>query len=53
VARKIALSARPTRMIMFTANDSEASKVIAKSGDGVVNHLLAAIKDVFQERDVA
>jgi DNA-binding NarL/FixJ family response regulator len=63
VAREIAGRAPRTRMIMFTANDCEGlireaqavgiSRVIAKSGDGVAGHLLDAIKDAFQERDVA
>jgi DNA-binding NarL/FixJ family response regulator len=63
VAQEIRASAPDTRMVMFTANDCEAlleqakgagiSRVIAKSGDGVVNHLLAAIRDVFHERDAA
>jgi len=63
VAREIRATARGTRMIMFTGNDCEAllkkaedagiSKVVAKSGDGVVDHLLAAIRDVFHKRDAA
>jgi len=63
VAREIAGRVPRTRMIMFTANDYEGlmretqavgiSRVIAKSGDGVASHLVAAIKDVFQERDAA
>jgi hypothetical protein len=50
-------------MIMFTSDDCEGlkkaaqevgiSKVIAKSGDGVANQLLAAIRGVFHERDAA
>jgi hypothetical protein len=48
---------------MFTANDCEGlireaqnvgiSRVIAKSGDGVASRLLAAIKELFYERDAA
>ena len=63
MAREIAASAPRTRMIMFTANDCEQlireaqelgiSKVVAKSVDGVVHHLLAAIREVFHERDAA
>jgi len=63
VAREIAATAPYTRMIMFTANDCEGlireaqdvgiSKVIAKSGDGVTNRLLAAIRGVFHEHDAA
>jgi len=61
VAREIAASAPRTRMIMFTANDCEGlireaqdvgiSKVIAKSSDGVANHLLEAIRGVSHGRD--
>jgi DNA-binding NarL/FixJ family response regulator len=63
VAREIGRSAPRTRVIMFTANDCEGliqaaqevgiRKVIAKSGDGVANQLLAAIRGVFHERDAA
>jgi len=63
VAREIAAIAARTRMIMFTANDCEQlirdaedvgiSRVVSKSGDGIVHHLLAAIRDVFEERDAA
>lgn len=60
VAREIAASAPRVRTIMFTANDwgglmREAQRVgiIAKSGDGVADRLLAAIRDVFPERDAA
>jgi hypothetical protein len=48
---------------MFMANDCEQlikeaesaglSKVVVKSGDSIVHHLLAAIKDLFHERDAA
>jgi DNA-binding NarL/FixJ family response regulator len=61
LARKIVASAPRTRMIMFTAIDCEPLikdaqdvgiiKVVANSGEGIVGHLLAAIEDVFQERD--
>jgi hypothetical protein len=50
-------------MILFTANDCEGlireapdvgiSRVLAKSGDGVASHLLAAIREVFHGRDAA
>jgi len=63
VAREIAANAPRTRMIMFTANNCEQlikeaesagiSKVVAKSGDSIVHHLLTAIKDLFDERDAA
>ncbi len=63
VAREIAATAPRTRMIIFTANDCEQlireaesagiSRVVAKSGDSIVEHLLTAIKDLFQERDAA
>lgn len=63
LAREIAATAPRTRMIMFTANDCEQlvkeaqdvgiRKVVAKSGHGIVHHLLAAIKDVFHEHDAA
>jgi DNA-binding NarL/FixJ family response regulator len=63
VAREIAATAPRIRMIMFTANDCEQlikeaesagiSKVVAKSGDSIVHHLLTAIKDLFHERDAA
>jgi CheY-like chemotaxis protein len=63
VVREIRETAPGTRMIMFTGNDCEAllkeaedagiSKVVAKSGDGVVDHLLAAIRDVFHKQNAA
>jgi len=63
VAREIVASAPRTRMIMFTSDAGEGlikaaqevgiSRVIAKSGDGVANQLLAAIRGVFRERDAA
>lgn len=63
VAREIRETAPATRMIMFTGNDCEAllkeaedagiSKVVAKSGDGVVDHPLAAIRDVFHKQNAA
>jgi two-component system, NarL family, invasion response regulator UvrY len=63
VAREIGGRAPHTRMIMFTANDCEGlireaqdvgiSRVIAKSSDGAASHLLAAIREVFHERDAA
>ena len=63
VAREIAASAPRTRVIMFTGNDCEGliqeaqevgiNRVIAKSGDGVASRLLAAIKELFHERDAA
>jgi DNA-binding NarL/FixJ family response regulator len=63
VARKTVATAPRTRMTMFTANDCEGlirdaqemgiNKVIAKSGDGVASRLLAAIKELFHERDAA
>jgi DNA-binding NarL/FixJ family response regulator len=63
LAREIAASAPRTRTIMFTANDCEGlikaaqavgiSRVIAKAGNGVANHLVAAIRDAFDERDAA
>ena len=63
LAREIATNAPRTRMIMFTANDCEQlireaesagiSKVVAKSGERIVHHLLTAIKDLFDERDAA
>jgi two-component system response regulator DesR len=63
VARQIAANAPRTRVIMFTGIDCEGlireaqevgiHRVIAKSGDGVANRLLAAIKEVFHERDAA
>jgi len=50
-------------MIMFTSDAGEGlikaaqevgiSRVIAKSGDGLANQLLAAIRGVFRERDAA
>jgi DNA-binding NarL/FixJ family response regulator len=63
LAREIAANAPRTRMIMFTANDCEQlmkeaesagiSKVVTKSGNNIVHHLLTAIKDLFHERDAA
>lgn len=63
VAREIRARAPGTQMIMFAGNDCEAllkeaqdpgiSRVIAKSGDRVVDHLLAAIRDAFHKRDAA
>jgi DNA-binding NarL/FixJ family response regulator len=63
VAREIGARASRTRMIMFTANVCEGllreaqdvgiSRVIAKSSDAVASHLLAAIREVFHERDAA
>jgi DNA-binding NarL/FixJ family response regulator len=63
VAREIAASAPRTRVIMFTGNDCEGlireareagiNRVIAKSGDGVASRILAAIKELFHERDTA
>jgi DNA-binding NarL/FixJ family response regulator len=63
LARQVAATAPHIKMIMFTANDCEQlikeaestgiSKVVAKSGDSIVHHLLTAIKDLFHERDAA
>ena len=63
MAREIVASAPSTRMIMFTSDAGEGlikaaqevgiSRVIAKSGDGLANQLLAAIRGVFRERDAA
>jgi DNA-binding NarL/FixJ family response regulator len=63
VAREIAANAPHTRMILFTVNDCEqlikeaesagVSKVVAKSGDNIVHHLLTAIKDLLHEGDAA
>ena len=63
VAREIAATAPRKRMIMFTANDCEQlikepesagiNKVVAKSGDSIVHHLLTAINDLFHESDAA
>jgi DNA-binding NarL/FixJ family response regulator len=63
LAGEIAANAPRTRMIMFTANDCEQlikeaesagiSKVVAKSGESIVDYLLTAIKDLFRESDAA
>jgi len=63
LAREIKAHSPRTRMIMFTANSCEQliteaesagiSKVVAKSGDSIVHHLLTAIKDLFDERNAA
>ncbi len=63
VAREIARRGLGTRIVMFTSADCEGlirearnvgiSRVITKSGDGIVNHLLAAIRDVFREHEAA
>jgi integrase/recombinase XerD len=55
--------ARPQTCLFPGDNDCEQlvkevqdvgiSKVVAKSGQGIVHHLMAAIKDVFHERDAA
>jgi DNA-binding NarL/FixJ family response regulator len=60
LAREIAATASRTRMTMFTSNDCEQlvkeaqdvgnRKVVAKSGHGIVHHLLAAM---FHEHDAA
>jgi hypothetical protein len=41
------------RDLIREAQDVGISRVLAKSGDGVASHLLAAIREVFHGRDAA